>query len=1099
VATFLLLRVRAHRLLLAAALLAVVLTTSVPATFAAFDGAVGDAGLRRTLQGPSAVRTLFEVKADVTGRDRAAVDASVRKAATAAYAGLPVRTSASTRSGPYGLPLRLRTAYEARSGNPDLTLLATFDSARVTMAEGTRPGPAPEHGAVPVALPEPAARALRLRTGSRITLTDRLGGPPLRVRLTGIYRPADPTALYWRLDPLGGHGSDPVGFTTYGPLLTDPSVFASGRVAPAAMSWQTHADFSAMTTGRAGALRAALRRAETRIAHGPGGSHARVSTDLPGLLSDVHRSLLVSRATLLIGALQLVVLAGFALLLVARLLAEERAEETALLHARGGSRGRVAALAAGEALLLTVPSAVAAPLLAGPLVRLLAGHGALARSRLRLTGPVDGAAWWAAAATALACALVVCAPALRRSGTHAGQRAARAWRRAVPVAVRAGADVGLLVVAGLAYWQLSRRAAGSGVLTADTGGTLGVDPVLVAAPALCLLAGTVLAVRLLPLAARLGERRAARGRGLALALAGWQLSRRAGRGAGPVLLLVLAIAMGVLAVGQGASWDRSQHDQADFAVGADVRVTGTATPTFGQGGAFAAVPGVAAATPAARTQMTLPQGREATVLAMDTTRASGVLRLRSDQAGRAPRRLLAPLRPAGPRPPGFTLPGGARQVRIAARLTGLGPDGHPVPGGVGDSLTATVEDRYGVPYSFALDELPADGATHVLTLDLAAAAGSDGAPAGPLRLTRLTAAYGVPPRTESHLLVIGSLRAVLADGTVRAVPSAHMAWTARAAVADPDYPGHTYPRAGRLAARAGEVFRVRYETGAVPHATYHPDTGEIVLGGAAAPPAPLTGIATSAFLKAAGTKAGGTADVQLSGTSLTVRIVRVVRSLPTAPGGGTAGDGGAVLVDLRTVDRILDARSAALLEPSEWWLATRPGAASGVAAALRARPDGTTVLARGEQARELSADPLEAGPREALPAAAIAAAVLAAAGFAVATAGGLRERSREFAVLRALGAPRHHIARTIVAEQGLLMLIAVGVGLALGTLLTRLVVPLIVLTGQAARPVPGVLVEIPPGPVLELLAAALAVPLLAVVAMAVRRGNPVPALRQGGE
>lgn len=128
------------------------------------------------------------------------------------------------------------------------------------------------------------------------------------------------------------------------------------------------------------------------------------------------------------------------------------------------------------------------------------------------------------------------------------------------------------------------------MLSADTGGSLGVDPVLVAAPALCLLAGTVLILRLLPLAARLGERRAARGSGLALALAGWQLSRRPRRGAGAVLLLVLAVAMGMFAIGQGASWDRSQRDQADFAVGADLRVTGATTPPFGQAGCTSTLP-----------------------------------------------------------------------------------------------------------------------------------------------------------------------------------------------------------------------------------------------------------------------------------------------------------------------------------------------------------------------------------------------------------------------------------------------------------------------------------------------------------------------------
>ena len=50
--------------------------------------------------------------------------------------------------------------------------------------------------------------------------------------------------------------------------------------------------------------------------------------------------------------------------------------------------------------------------------------------------------------------------------------------------MRAGADLGLLAVAGVAYWQLDRQT--SGAVTGDTSGTLGIDPLLVAAPALAL-------------------------------------------------------------------------------------------------------------------------------------------------------------------------------------------------------------------------------------------------------------------------------------------------------------------------------------------------------------------------------------------------------------------------------------------------------------------------------------------------------------------------------------------------------------------------------------------------------------------------------------
>jgi hypothetical protein len=62
------------------------------------------------------------------------------------------------------------------------------------------------------------------------------------------------------------------------------------------------------------------------------------------------------------------------------------------------------------------------------------------------------------------------------------------------------------------------------------------------------------------------------------------------------------------------------------------------------------------------------------------------------------------------------------------------------------------------------------------------------------------------------------------------------------------------------------------------------------------------------------------------------------------------------------------------------------------------------------------------------------------------------------------------------------------------------VIPLIVLTEQATRPVPAVLVELPLPQVALLLAAVAAAPLAVTAALAVRRGDPVVSLReQGGE
>ncbi|MCT9078578.1 FtsX-like permease family protein, partial [Streptomyces fulvoviolaceus] len=487
---FVVLRARAHRLLLAAALLTVLLTTAVLATLTAYSGAIGDASLRHSLRDPrNAADTALIVKADVPAEERAAADTAVRNRARKTFDGLPVTVRTLMRSGPYALPRSLQPEAE-RSGDPDLTYFAALDRTQVRLVDGRLPQPADE--VVEVALPQTAARALGLEPGDRLTVTDRLRGPDVRVTVTGLYRPASADAPYWQLDDLRGRGINKLDFTTYGPLLTDPAVPAGGTVSVGPSAWLASADFSTLTTARIDALRESARtgnaalRKETSL-----GGATVAATALPEVLDRLDRSLLVSRSTLLIVALQLVLLAGCALLLVAGLLSAERTGETRLLRARGASRARVAGLAALEALLLAVPALLCAPLLAGPLTRLLAGQGPLARIGLRLEVPAGGrlGVWLVAAGVALGCALAVTLPALTSSFT-------RGRAGALPAAVRGGADVGLLAVAGVAYWQLNRQT--SGAVTGDSSGSLGIDPLLVAAPALALLAGTVLTLRLLP-------------------------------------------------------------------------------------------------------------------------------------------------------------------------------------------------------------------------------------------------------------------------------------------------------------------------------------------------------------------------------------------------------------------------------------------------------------------------------------------------------------------------------------------------------------------------------------------------------------------------
>ncbi|MGW5117462.1 hypothetical protein ACWEQ8_18805 [Streptomyces noursei] len=336
---FVVLRVRAHRVLLGAALLTVVLTTTVLATLAAFSDAVGDAGLRQALggrpegRGSSPAAAILQVKAQLPSSGRQSADRAVARGARRAFDGLPFTVRTLTRSGPYALPRTLRPTAGAAAGaaptdgaEPDLTHLAVLDRSRLVLTAGHWPGRT-AHGPLPVALPEAAAARLGVRPGRRLTLDNRLSGPAhLAVEVTGLYRPKDGTDPYWKLDELGGRGVRTVGFTTYGPLLTGPDAFgAGGPLVQDSAAWSATADFRTLTADRLPALIAAARPAARALMADPAfRGQVTAGTELPDVLATLQRSLLVNRSTMLIVALQLLLLAGYALLLVARMLSTER-------------------------------------------------------------------------------------------------------------------------------------------------------------------------------------------------------------------------------------------------------------------------------------------------------------------------------------------------------------------------------------------------------------------------------------------------------------------------------------------------------------------------------------------------------------------------------------------------------------------------------------------------------------------------------------------------------------------------------------------------------------------------------------------------------
>ena len=189
-----------------------------------------------------------------------------------------------------------------------------------------------------------------------------------------------------------------------------------------------------------------------------------------------------------------IVLTAIALTLAGRLTTGVRAGETALFTALGTSRGQFAAAAVVEAgALAVVAVALAIPVSSGL-------HAALTRlpplSGAGLAAPVTvtGAQVLAVGCGALALAILHVGLALRPVAP-VGDRRGRS-----ELLARSGADLLLVALAAVGWWQLRAQPAGAGTRA---------DAVRVLAPALLLTACAALALRLVPPALRRAERLAA--------------------------------------------------------------------------------------------------------------------------------------------------------------------------------------------------------------------------------------------------------------------------------------------------------------------------------------------------------------------------------------------------------------------------------------------------------------------------------------------------------------------------------------------------------------------------------------------------------------
>ena len=1079
--------------MLAAVAVTVLLCATALAALAALAGSSVQAGaVRRLAADPNAQ---VNVNASYRAGGMAATDRDVRAAADRVFAGVPQRTYV----GLLGTSPVSVTGIDGVAGPPPgpggsgLHPVAVQDGGRFGQLvagrwpAGTADAPAGAFTSLPdvpvatgstapvdAAVPDALAKRLDIRPGSSLRVQDAFNRP-MTLRITGVYRATGAVGFWPAMagDLTQGQTADQDLLLVSASALNGSAVLNGHLTA----HWSVQPDLSRLDADSLAGLHDRLRafsgsQSAVSVFGGrqPSLADLTVASGLPGAIDDLTVPTVAARSSLYLPSVLLAVLALATLVLAARQLTERRRDELALQQARGAGTLRLLRGAAAEWALTGVPAAVAAPFLAG----------------LLHPGTRGADAWAAVGLTLLVHAAAVLLPVLPSSRS----RPARGARAAA--AQRLGADLALLAVATLGYLELRRHHS----LIADVGtGSASADPVLVLVPTLVAGAAALLLLRLLPLTSLLLDAFGRRSRGLVLPLAGWQLSRRAARNAGPVVLMCLAVSVSAFATTALACLGGLASEEAAFTVGAEVRIDPSADdgyPSAVLGAAYRALPGVTSVTPVTRATVNLPGGA--------TEDLVGTI------GGPAPRT------PA-PVVPGIPIPGRPTALLLDERLRS---DGNRVA----PSLELTVQDASGL-VSVVSARLPAaDGARHTVVVPLDVALSGGHPRAYPLTVT----AVGVlpqpnvrPARLDLDLIRVGARETKnTADTWVSQLPGGQ-AWSdgtdhaadategaCKGKLTDSYNPG--MPGVCAIVPGGSAVLRTTVSTGIRPSQAISDSLGGLsdsdyatrpggqvrLVAGPAGGPAPLPVRADTSTLDAARLHVGSTTTLDLGAGRITAKIVGRVDSPP-----GLGRGQGHLIADQRQLATALTLAGADQQDPAFWWIGSTDSARTATAAEAQPALGGVTTTAR--TAASLQADPFRAGLRRVLELVRYLAPGFAVIAFTVHAVVSTRQRRKEFALLRAIGVRARGLSALLGAEQVGLALFAVVPGALMGMALASAVLPLVTVDDSGEAPYPPLPQVIPWGTV-TLTAVATALAISAVVlglARLLARVDLVRVLRAG--
>ena len=723
---------------------------------------------------------------------------------------------------------------------------------------------------------------------------------------------------------------------------------------------------------------------------------------------------------LLVLLLEITGIALFYIGVVATVLIERQSSEIGLLRGRGASVWQILFMYLVQGLVLGLPVLVFAPFLAGGATALL---GLTPVFRDVTDGEMLPVTIVPSAFAAAAVGIALSMAALLLPALVAARRSVGNLRRGLsrPEASffqRYYLDLALAGAAALLLIELRQRGS---VFTPSSTGGVSSDPLLLASPALALLAAGALILRFYPIVLRLvaWTTRAVSGPSAALALV--QVVRNAGQYTRLTLLLMMAVAVGTFAASYTATADQSYRDRANHESGVDVRaftrsnsqLSGTDPDGFEE--LAEALPGVTRASTVVRASggVAAPGTtfNQFQVLGVDPLAAEAMLTFREDLAERPVERLLQAIESANT-VTGHQLPAGTTSLAAFAR-TDTGLSDLTLHAGI-----VNAQGDYQIVELGDLDNLDTTWQEIRGELKLTSIL-----PTEPLTLVALVVT-GRSGRAGGPSLFVDDVSATAGDGREVLLedfdgPPAWSRFPSVAPVQDNFELSPENPRSGGASAR----LQVRANT--------QDEVRGIYMSGFLTP---LPVIAGESFLAATGATTGSVVLLRVGGVLVPTVVRATFELFPT-----TLSSDGPVIVYNR--DRLLywldvgDPGFSLSTEASEIWLTVTDEAdLESLEDALNASPFRLEQFVSRQQALDAATrNPLIAASGSGiLLAAFIAVMGLVAAALLTSLLAAVRRRRVEFAVVQAIGLTKRQLLAMLALEYAVVFGMGIGAGALMG-------------------------------------------------------------------